>query len=214
MFAEPSSKMLLPEPLQEPYYQPPYTLVLELKDVLVHPEYDVSTVSVTSLPTKHELSRTKLVPSVSVKIGGTLCCLLVLPMLVCKIWWVNCDNQHWEVEEMGQNWKTALGGSVPFIFVWYCRSLVGLSTRDLCTRLLRQGLVEKCWYFLGLSGIFLNFCFFWAKRQQPVAARDKPPTARERTNNKFNNLLMALMPGVGAGHIGGWWVLSAVPSLI
>ena len=42
MFAEPSSKMLLPEPLQEPYYQPPYTLVLELKDVLVHPEYDVS----------------------------------------------------------------------------------------------------------------------------------------------------------------------------
>ena len=43
MFAEPSSKMLLPEPLQEPFYQPPYTLVLELKDVLVHPEYDVST---------------------------------------------------------------------------------------------------------------------------------------------------------------------------
>lgn len=43
MFAQPSSKMLLPEPLQEPYYQPPYTLVLELKDVLVHPEYDVST---------------------------------------------------------------------------------------------------------------------------------------------------------------------------
>lgn len=40
MFAEPSSKMLLPEPLQEPFYQPPYTLVLELKDVLVHPEYD------------------------------------------------------------------------------------------------------------------------------------------------------------------------------
>ncbi|KAK2568684.1 Mitochondrial import inner membrane translocase subunit TIM50 [Acropora cervicornis] len=34
MFAEPSSKMLLPEPLQEPFYQPPYTLVLELKDVL------------------------------------------------------------------------------------------------------------------------------------------------------------------------------------
>ena len=42
MFAAPSSKMLLPDPLQEPYYQPPYTLVLELKDVLVHPEYDVS----------------------------------------------------------------------------------------------------------------------------------------------------------------------------
>jgi len=50
MFAEPSSKMLLPEPLQEPYYQPPYTLVLELKDVLVHPEYDVSAESVTSIP--------------------------------------------------------------------------------------------------------------------------------------------------------------------
>ena len=62
MFAEPSSKMLLPEPLQEPYYQPPYTLVLELKDVLVHPEYDVSIVRVSFILMKHELSRTKLIP--------------------------------------------------------------------------------------------------------------------------------------------------------
>lgn len=34
--------MLLPEPLTDPYYQPPYTLVLEMTDVLIHPEYDVS----------------------------------------------------------------------------------------------------------------------------------------------------------------------------
>ncbi|XP_031565342.1 mitochondrial import inner membrane translocase subunit TIM50-like [Actinia tenebrosa] len=40
MFAEPSSKLLLPEPLQEPYIQPPYTLILEMTDTLVHPEYD------------------------------------------------------------------------------------------------------------------------------------------------------------------------------
>ena len=41
-FAEPSSESLLPDPLPEPYIQPPYTLVLEMTDVLVHPEYDVS----------------------------------------------------------------------------------------------------------------------------------------------------------------------------
>ena len=32
---------LLPDPLPEPYIQPPYTLVLEITDVLIHPEYDV-----------------------------------------------------------------------------------------------------------------------------------------------------------------------------
>ncbi|CAK8686397.1 unnamed protein product [Clavelina lepadiformis] len=37
---EPSSKKLLPDPLQEPYYQPPYTLVVELMDVFLHPVYD------------------------------------------------------------------------------------------------------------------------------------------------------------------------------
>ncbi|XP_013393715.1 mitochondrial import inner membrane translocase subunit TIM50-like isoform X1 [Lingula anatina] len=37
--AEPSDRKLLPDPLPEPYYQPPYTLVLEIKDVLVHPEW-------------------------------------------------------------------------------------------------------------------------------------------------------------------------------
>ena len=40
LFSEPSSPLLLPEPLTDPYYQPPYTLVLEMKDVLIHPEYD------------------------------------------------------------------------------------------------------------------------------------------------------------------------------
>jgi len=39
-FSEPSSQSLLPDPLPEPYIQPPYTLVLEMTDVLVHPEYD------------------------------------------------------------------------------------------------------------------------------------------------------------------------------
>ena len=40
--------------------------------------------------------------SVLVKIAGTLNCLLNLPVLVCNIWWVNCDEQHWEDEETGQ----------------------------------------------------------------------------------------------------------------
>nr|CAB3266965.1 mitochondrial import inner membrane translocase subunit TIM50-like [Phallusia mammillata] len=37
---EPSSKKLLPDPLAEPYYQPPYTLVVELMDVFLRPVYD------------------------------------------------------------------------------------------------------------------------------------------------------------------------------
>lgn len=40
-FTEPSSELLLPERLPYPYTKP-YTLVIELKDVLLHSEYDVS----------------------------------------------------------------------------------------------------------------------------------------------------------------------------
>ena len=56
---------------------------------------------------------------------------------------------------MGQKRKTALGGSVPTVFVGDCRSLVGLSTRNLGTRLLRQGLVER----FVLSGLKWHFEF-------------------------------------------------------
>ncbi|XP_058052009.1 mitochondrial import inner membrane translocase subunit TIM50 isoform X2 [Ahaetulla prasina] len=43
MIMEPTSPKLLPDPLKEPYYQPPYTLVIELTDVLLHPEWsDIS----------------------------------------------------------------------------------------------------------------------------------------------------------------------------
>nr|CAD7452709.1 unnamed protein product [Timema tahoe] len=40
---EPSRNKLLPEPLKYPYMQPPYTLVLELTDVLVHPDWTYKT---------------------------------------------------------------------------------------------------------------------------------------------------------------------------
>ncbi|XP_037778732.1 mitochondrial import inner membrane translocase subunit TIM50-C-like [Penaeus monodon] len=43
MIQEPSREKLLPEPLKEPYIQPPYTLVLELRDILVHPEWTYET---------------------------------------------------------------------------------------------------------------------------------------------------------------------------
>lgn len=43
MIIEPTSPKLLPDALKEPYYQPPYTLVLELTDVLLHPEWSLST---------------------------------------------------------------------------------------------------------------------------------------------------------------------------
>lgn len=41
MFEEPSRDKLLPDPLTYPYIQPPYTLVLEFTDVLVHPDWTV-----------------------------------------------------------------------------------------------------------------------------------------------------------------------------
>lgn len=40
---EPSSEKLLPEPLEHPYYQPKYTLVLELTGLLIHPEWSYKT---------------------------------------------------------------------------------------------------------------------------------------------------------------------------
>ena len=40
-FTDPSSVRLLPDELPHPY-QRPYTVVLELNDVLIHTEYDVS----------------------------------------------------------------------------------------------------------------------------------------------------------------------------
>lgn len=42
MIREPSRDKLLPDPLTWPYTQPPYTLVLEMTDVLVHPDWTVS----------------------------------------------------------------------------------------------------------------------------------------------------------------------------
>ncbi|BES97308.1 unnamed protein product [Nesidiocoris tenuis] len=43
MIKEPSRDKLLPDPLTYPYIQPPYTLVLELTDLLVHPEWTYQT---------------------------------------------------------------------------------------------------------------------------------------------------------------------------
>lgn len=40
---EPSRELLLPPPLPHPYYQPPYTLVLEMTGVLVNPEWTYKT---------------------------------------------------------------------------------------------------------------------------------------------------------------------------
>lgn len=42
MVVEPSREKLLPDPAKPPYYQPPLTLVVELKGVLVHPEWSYS----------------------------------------------------------------------------------------------------------------------------------------------------------------------------
>ncbi|XP_011152876.1 mitochondrial import inner membrane translocase subunit TIM50-C [Harpegnathos saltator] len=40
---EPSREKLLPDPLKYPFMQPPYTLILEMTDLLVHPEWTYQT---------------------------------------------------------------------------------------------------------------------------------------------------------------------------
>ena len=56
------------------------------------------------------------------KIVGKLYCLLALPMLVDKIWWVNCNKQHWEGEKIGKMEKNCVQWKYPnYIFVWDCR---------------------------------------------------------------------------------------------
>ncbi|XP_012526119.1 mitochondrial import inner membrane translocase subunit TIM50-C-like isoform X1 [Monomorium pharaonis] len=40
---EPSREKLLPDPLKHPYIQPPYTLILEMTDLLVHPDWTYQT---------------------------------------------------------------------------------------------------------------------------------------------------------------------------
>lgn len=40
---EPSREKLLPDPVTYPYYQPPYTLLLEFTDVLAHPDWTYKT---------------------------------------------------------------------------------------------------------------------------------------------------------------------------
>ncbi|XP_044758075.1 mitochondrial import inner membrane translocase subunit TIM50-C-like [Coccinella septempunctata] len=40
---QPSREKLLPDPLKPPYHQPPYTLILELTNVLVHPDWTYKT---------------------------------------------------------------------------------------------------------------------------------------------------------------------------
>ena len=66
--------------------------------------------------------RTLLLSTVSVKIVGTLLCLLVPSMLVYKVWWLNRNKQLWEGQgEHEEKKTTAFGQSVPTIFVWDCR---------------------------------------------------------------------------------------------
>uniref|UniRef100_A0A915LPX5 Uncharacterized protein n=1 Tax=Meloidogyne javanica TaxID=6303 RepID=A0A915LPX5_MELJA len=40
--AEPSREKLLPDPVKAPYHQPKYTVVLELRNVLVSPQWDAA----------------------------------------------------------------------------------------------------------------------------------------------------------------------------
>ena len=63
------------------------------------------------------------------KIVGTLCCLHALPKLVCKIWWVNFDNQHWEDEEGDQKWKNSVEWKCPNYFCHFPQTHI---PSDMC----------------------------------------------------------------------------------
>ena len=66
--------------------------------------------------------------TVSVKIVGTLLCLLVPSMLVYTIWWLNRNRQHWEGKgkhKKGKK-KTVFASSVPTKAV-FLSGTVGLS---------------------------------------------------------------------------------------
>ena len=51
--------------------------------------------------------------TVSVKIVGTLRCLLAKPDVVHTIWWVDCDKQHWEDEQTSQKLKNSVWWKFP-----------------------------------------------------------------------------------------------------
>ena len=61
--------------------------------------------------------------TVSVKIVGTLVCLLFPSLLVYKVWWLNHDKQLWEGQGEHRRKKTGFGPSVSTIFVWDCSFL-------------------------------------------------------------------------------------------
>jgi hypothetical protein len=44
LLVEPSRDKLLPDPVKPPWHQPKYTVVLEIRNVLVSPQWNVSTV--------------------------------------------------------------------------------------------------------------------------------------------------------------------------
>ena len=59
-------------------------------------------------------------------------------MLVCKISWVNCDDDIGRMRRQARSEKTALGGSVPAIFVW------NLKVNLVQTRLIRCKYIQSC----------------------------------------------------------------------
>ena len=80
-------------------------------------------------------------------------CLFAIPMLVCKIWSVNCDNNgRMRRQARSKKKKTALGGSVRTIFA---RDFVGEGTEFVVTKL--QANWHSClqFTFSCLVGFFL-----------------------------------------------------------
>ena len=67
MYTDPAHETLLPAPLPH-HYQPPYTLIIEMKDILVHSEYDVGVCVYNGLCMHHFVSN-----HVALLVGYSLC---------------------------------------------------------------------------------------------------------------------------------------------
>ena len=91
------------------------------------------------------------------KLLGHFTVLFTLPMLVCKIWWVNCDKQHWEDEEtLARSKKNSIQWKCPnYFYLRLCwrRNFKELWQMPRLSCYLFTDTVVGCW---GVYSVFAN----------------------------------------------------------
>ena len=110
---------------------------------------------------------------VSVKIFGTLYCLLALLMVAHKIWWVNCDKPYWEGEKTGQEEKKQRSMEVSQLFCLGLTWTWQYQRRPLKAKMLFYTSFEKIMILSARLPMLKFFCkwtpiFAWKGRYQVV----------------------------------------------